>query len=360
MSPDKAYLMEKPHLKALPPYIPPVSKPYYRHVDTEGYIILDTNRYSVPERFVVLKQQLEVLCYWERIEVYHKRVKIAEHPRIIGKKQCRITDPCHHKTPWKRGPRQSPSPEEKALCGRSEALDQYVATLKKRPGRCGGQLLRRLLDIQRTYPKDAFLRAVEEALHYGLYDLARVPYDWTLQTFPFDRQPGVNKSRILSLASLSFVERADNIVFIGNTGTGKTGLAIGLLREAIVNGYRGCFYDAQNFLDELYASLADRATPKLIKRLCRYDILVIDEMGYLTLKPEQVNAFFKLIEGRYGRRATIITTNLDYQDWYELFQRKPLVDAMLDRLKHQCITIKISDPSLRTPYPEEKSPHPKP
>jgi len=174
MSPDEAYLMEKSHLNALPSYIPPVFKPYYRYVDTEGYITLDTNRYSVPERFVGLTQQLEVLCYWEKIEVYHKRVKIAEHPRIIGKKQCRITDPCHHKTPWQRAPRQSPSPEEKALCGRSEALDQYVAALKKRPGRCGARLLRRLLDLQRTYPKDAFLRAVEEALHYGLYDLARV------------------------------------------------------------------------------------------------------------------------------------------------------------------------------------------
>lgn len=70
-----------------------------------------------------------------------------------------------------------------------------------------------------------------------------------------------------------------------------------------------------------------RTTPKLINRLCRYDILLIDELGYLTLNPEQINAFFKLMGERYGKKSTMITTNLDYPDWYELFKRKTLVDA---------------------------------
>ncbi len=94
---------------------------------------------------------------------------------------------------------------------------------------------------------------------------------------------------------------------------------------------------------------------KLIKRLCNYPILVIDELGYLTLKPEQVNAFFKLMGERYGKSSTIITTNLEYEEWYDLFRKKPLVDALLDRLKHRCITIKINGPSLRIPSNEQKS-----
>lgn len=118
-------------------------------------------------------------------------------------------------------------------------------------------------------------------------------------------------------------------------------------RELLVEGYRGRYYNAQDLLDELYASLADRSTANLIKRLARYDLLLIDELGYLTLKPEQINAFFKLMEERYGRKSTIITTNLDYPDWYDLFKRKALVDALLDRLKHHCITIRINGPSLR-------------
>jgi DNA replication protein DnaC len=149
------------------------------------------------------------------------------------------------------------------------------------------------------------------------------------------------------LRDLSFVQSAQNIVFIGPPGTGKTGLAMGLLRQALVNGYRGRFYNAQDLIDELYASLADHSSTRLLKRLSAYDVLVIDELGYLTLQPEQVNAFFKLLEQRYGRKSTLITTNLPYEEWNQLFQRKSLVDAMLDRLKHHCVTITIDGPSLR-------------
>ncbi len=184
---------------------------------------------------------------------------------------------------------------------------------------------------------------------------ARIPWQWSLKTFPFDRQPGIRKHQIQSLSKLSFVEKAENIVLVGNPGTGKSGLAVGLLRQALIAGYRGRFYNAQDLLDELYASLADRTTPKVIKRLCNYDLLLIDELGYLTLKPEQANAFFKLMGERYGRKSTIITTNLEYPEWYGLFNRKSLVDALLDRLQHRCITIKIDGPSLRKPTPKTSS-----
>lgn len=233
---------------------------------------------------------------------------------------------------------------ELRLKGMDSALDRELERAEKE-GTSVSELIYRLLMEEQAYRQ-------ERSLHNRI-NQAKIPWDWTLKTFPFDKQPGVSKAQIQELAGLSFLERVENIVFIGDPGTGKSGLAIGLLRKALVGGHRGRFYNAQDLLDELYASLADRTTPKLIKQLCRYRILLLDELGYLTLKPEQVNAFFKLMGERYGRTSTIITTNLDYPEWYDLFQRKPLVDALLDRLKHRCITIRIDGPSLRVPTHDE-------
>jgi chromosomal replication initiation ATPase DnaA len=97
----------------------------------------------------------------------------------------------------------------------------------------------------------------------------------------------------------------------------------------------------------MYASLADRSTRKLLNRLVSVDVLLIDEMGYLNLKPEQTNIFFKLMEERYRRRPTIITTNLEYEAWGSFLGNKALVEALLSRLRHQCHTVKIDGPTLR-------------
>ena len=153
----------------------------------------------------------------------------------------------------------------------------------------------------------------ERSLAYRITQ-AKLPWDWSLETFPFTQQPGVNPAQIKELAGLDFIQRAQNLVFIGPPGTGKSALAIALMRQALLNGYRGRFYKAQDLFDELYASLADRTTARLLNRLSRYDLIQIDELGYLTLKPEQVNAFFKLLDLRYAHRPTLITTNLDYPD----------------------------------------------
>src|SRR5260221_12939620 len=111
---------------------------------------------------------------------------------------------------------------------------------------------------------------------------AGLPEQWTLETFPFKRQPGVNQRQIRTFAELEFVPKAENIVFIGPTGVGKTGLASGLLLKALENGHRGFFIKAQDLFDEMYASLADRSSRKLVDKLARFDVLVIDEMGYLN------------------------------------------------------------------------------
>jgi DNA replication protein DnaC len=186
----------------------------------------------------------------------------------------------------------------------------------------------------------------ESALAWRIKN-AGLPEPWSLESFPWKRQPGVSQKQIRGFAELDFVTKAENIVFIGPTAVGKTGLAIGLLLKALQNGYRALFVRAQDLFDEMYASLADRSSRKLLNRLARVDVLCIDEMGYLNLKAEQTNIFFKLMEERYRRHPTIITTNLDYPEWANFLGNKALVEALQSRLRHQCHTVRIAGPELR-------------
>ena len=188
----------------------------------------------------------------------------------------------------------------------------------------------------------------ESALAWRIKN-ACLPEEWSLESFPFKRQPGVNPRQIRGFAELDFIAKAENIVFIGPTGVGKTGLASGLLLKALQNGHRALFIRAQDLFDEMYASLADRSSRKLLNRLARVDVLAVDEMGYLNLRPEQTNIFFKLMEERYRRKPTIITTNLQYDDWHGFLGNKALVGALLSRLRHHCHTVQIEGPSLRDP-----------
>lgn len=222
-----------------------------------------------------------------------------------------------------------------------EALDGELAWAEEH-GPSYADFLRRIL--RREY------QAQQERFLQGRIHRARLPQRWSLKTFPFDRQPGVDQKRIAQLAELDFVSAGRNLVWIGPTGVGKTGLASSILLEALYHGFRGLFIKAQQLFDDMYTTLADRSTRKLLNRLSRIDLLLIDEMGYLNLRPEQSNIFFKLMEERYeARKSTMITTNLDYDQWYDFLGHKQMVAALLDRLRHRCVTITIDGPSLRAP-----------
>lgn len=204
--------------------------------------------------------------------------------------------------------------------------------------------------LKRLFRKE-YAAQQDRFLEYRV-DRAMLPERWSLQTFPWGLQPTVDRPVIEQLAELDFVGRGSNIVMIGSTGVGKTGLASAILLKALHRGYRGLFVRAQELFDEMYTTLADRSSRKLLDRLLRLDVLLIDELGYLNLRPEQSNIFFKLMEERYARgRSTIITTNLDYDEWYAFLGHKEMVGALLDRLRHRCTTIRIAGVSLRTPQP---------
>lgn len=222
-----------------------------------------------------------------------------------------------------------------------EILPMHLAAASDE-GPSYGEFLKRLLREEHHAQQVRFLEARIQR--------AKLPEPWPLESFPWELQPGVKKAQILQLSTLEFVGQATNLVFIGPTGVGKTGLATGILLKALFAGKRARFVKAQDLFDDLFQSLADHSSRKLLDRMIRVEVLLIDELGYLNLRPEQSNIFFKLMEERYTRRlCTIITTNLAYEEWYGFLGQKPMVAALLDRLRHRCITLEIDGPSLRNP-----------
>jgi len=170
MSPEAAYLIERPHLVPLPDALPPVYELLERVVDLHGYVSVDTNRYSVPERYV--GKSVTVTKTPAQIEVRHRSTTIATHRRVIDQRDTRKVLPGHHTIPLRRG--RGTAAEEALLRGHHDSLDRYTAALR-RHGRAGNRrALRRLIEMRRTYPPGPFIAAIEQALRYGLFDLTRL------------------------------------------------------------------------------------------------------------------------------------------------------------------------------------------
>ncbi len=183
-----------------------------------------------------------------------------------------------------------------------------------------------LLNLLRQEHEDKRQRAIQSRISQ-----AALPDRWTLETYPFHVQTCVSKKQHLEFAELDFIARAENIVWMGGTGVGKTGLASSILLKALYAGRTGKLVKAQDLFDEFSASLADHSTQALIKRLSRLDVLLIDEVGYVTPQPGQINNFFRLIENRYGKKTTLITSNLGYREWPKILGNGPLAAALLSK-----------------------------
>ncbi len=172
MSPDAAWVLERPHLISLPAHCPPVYETYERVVDVVGFVNLDTNRYSVPERFV--GRQLTVTKHPDEVCVHLRQRLLATHPRLLDVRDTRHTLPGHHTVPGRHGKRRDPSEEEAALRGSDAQLDAYIDALKPRLHGRGQRAMRQLLELRRTYPAQPFASAIDTAAQYGLYDLERL------------------------------------------------------------------------------------------------------------------------------------------------------------------------------------------
>ena len=172
MSPEAAYIQEKSMLLALPEVMPPIYKCLQRTVDTQGYINVDTNRYSVPEKYI--GDLLEVYQYLDRIEIYHQHRLVTRHQRIIGKRDQRSIIKEHHINLYRREKRQVGSIAEQQLAGVNSILDDYIRMLKSQVRGRGEWVFKELLMLKRNYPFEAFIKAITLAKQYSLFDLKRL------------------------------------------------------------------------------------------------------------------------------------------------------------------------------------------
>ncbi len=162
---------------------------------------------------------------------------------------------------------------------------------------------------------------------------AQIPEKLVMETFPFEKQPALNKKKILALYdSFEYVSKNLNILWVGPTGVGKTGLATAFLIQAIERGYKGYFIHFPELMEKLYRSVADHSEEKVIRTFASYPILLIDELGYVEVEPVQAGLFFTLMNKRHKKKTTLITTNLGFQEWGSFLKNNHLTAALIDRL----------------------------
>jgi len=177
---------------------------------------------------------------------------------------------------------------------------------------------------------------------------AKFPAMRTIESFDFSFQPSLEEGLIRELAELSFIEKAENILFLGPPGVGKTHLAIALGLKACEARKRVLFTQAGTFLDELLASVIDHSIATRLNTLGRLDLLIIDELGYMPMEKQKANLFFQLVSKCYERGSIILTTNKSFDQWGTVFGDEVIASAILDRLLHHCYIIPINGPSYRT------------
>ena len=176
---------------------------------------------------------------------------------------------------------------------------------------------------------------------------ARFPAVKSLDSFDFTAIPSLNKTLVLELARSEYVARRENIVSVGNSGTGKSHIALGLGLAACQKGLSVGFATAAALVHELLEARDEKRLLRLQRQLAGYKLLIIDELGYVPLSPTGAELLFEVFSQRYERGATIVTSNLPFDEWTSVFGSERLTGALLDRLTHHVHILEMNGDSYR-------------
>lgn len=183
---------------------------------------------------------------------------------------------------------------------------------------------------------------------------ARFPKVKRMSDFEFGYQPSINKKHVLDLQHLSFLDKQENLIFIGNPGVGKSHLATSIGVAACEQGIRTLFINCHELLLRLQSAYENGTIERVMKRYANYELLIIDEIGYLPIQRQEADLLFQLINARYERHSTIFTTNSNLSGWGDVFKNPIATAAILDRLVHHSQIFKITGKSYRLRDHQEK------
>jgi DNA replication protein DnaC len=183
---------------------------------------------------------------------------------------------------------------------------------------------------------------------------ARFPAVKSLDSFDFAAIPSLNKTMVLELARSEYVMRRENIIALGNSGTGKTHIALGLGLAACQKGLSVGFTSAAGLVHELLEARDEKRLLRLQRQLAGYKLLVIDELGYVPLSPSGAELLFEVFSQRYERGSTIVTSNLPFDEWTSVFASERLTGALLDRLTHHVHILEMNGDSYRLAHSKRR------